>query len=670
MEIMARSIGVKVLVLVSALTIAAFTGLFLANSYWQHNGTVDQIRAAAERTSDLLRMAIEEPMALGKNQETTAQFDKVAKRYSDIRVFMTNYKGNITYATNQTDLRKDMAQVVSDAQFNDAVQKSLTTAAHTGSIMTVAGKSAFVEVASVANTPACHHCHGASKPILGSMVVIKDIEQEMGRLLDTQYKSAGISLLSLVALLICLLYFIRRSVINRIQTITKASHEISQGALDVTFSVHGHDELSNLAGNLAEMVGKIKDQLEYNKSILSGIIIPLFVADKNGNFDFVNAPLQDILGKHYKELVGRPVAESLSGEHGAQVCAEVVATGASRSGFTRFTRADGKVYPLHYEISPLQNASGQTVGAIGVLIDLTQEERDKDRIRAQRENLLKVAQEVTDVAMNLSEASDELSRQMEELTRGVDTTAGETERVATAMEEMNATVLEVAKNAGQTAEASDVASQAAREGGREVQNTVTETRQVSERTESLAQSLGELSTRAENIGRVMAVIGDIADQTNLLALNAAIEAARAGEAGRGFAVVADEVRKLAEKTMLATTEVAEAIRDIQGSTRTVVSGMDETKAKVELTAQMAEKSGAVLGQIVDQSDRIADMVRNIAAASEQQSSTSDEVNQSVSHINELSQDISRQIQEANHRIAGVRDMSQHLAALVARFREQ
>ncbi|QLA17275.1 methyl-accepting chemotaxis protein [Desulfolutivibrio sulfoxidireducens] len=670
MDIMARSIGVKVLILVSALTVAAFTGLFLANSYWQQNGTVDQIRSASERTSDLLRMAIEEPMALGKNKETEAQFAKVAKRYDDIRVLMTNYKGNITYATNPADLRKDLGQVITDAQFTAEVEKSLKTMTTAGAIMPVAGKDAFVEVTSIANAPACHHCHGASKPVLGSMVVIKDIGREMGRLTDTQIKSALISLAGLAGLLTCLLFFMRRSVINRIRTIAAASHEISQGALDVSFSVVGRDELSNLAGNLSEMVGKIKDQLEYNKSILSGIIIPLFVADKNENFEFVNTPLQNILGKHYKDLQGRPVSESLEGEHGGRVCGEVITSGTSKSGFTRFTRADGKVYPLHYEISPLQNASGETVGVIGVLIDLTQEERDKDRIRGQRENLLKVAQEVTDVAMRLSEASDELSQRMEELTRGVDTTAGETERVATAMEEMNATVLEVAKNAGQTAEASDVASQAARDGGREVQNTVRETRQVSERTESLAGSLNELSTRAENIGRVMGVIGDIADQTNLLALNAAIEAARAGEAGRGFAVVADEVRKLAEKTMLATTEVAEAIRDIQGSTRTVVSGMDETKAKVELTADMAEKSGSMLQRIVDQSDRIADMVRNIAAASEQQSSTSDEVNQSVSHINELSQDISRQIQEANQRIAGVRDLSQHLAALVARFREQ
>jgi methyl-accepting chemotaxis protein len=129
------------------------------------------------------------------------------------------------------------------------------------------------------------------------------------------------------------------------------------------------------------------------------------------------------------------------------------------------------------------------------------------------------------------------------------------------------------------------------------------------------------------------------------------------------------VRKLAEKTMHATTEVAAAVGEIQTSTRQAVSGMDETKARVERTADMAEGSGAVLGRIVDQAGRIADMVRNIATASEQQSATSEEVSSSVAHINELSQDLTSRIAEAGERIREVRSMANHLAKLVEQFRE-
>jgi methyl-accepting chemotaxis protein len=671
MNILSRSLGIKVLVLVSALTIATFSGLFLANSYWQKEGTIDQISSSSKRTSELLRMAIEEPMGLGKNEETVAQFKKVAEKYPDIQVYMTNFKGNITYATNEETLRKDLSQVIPDASFNEAFKKSLESEYSGGDIRDLCGAGCYVEITSIKNEETCHHCHGPSRTILGSMVVMKDITHELNRLSSDQIKGAVISLAGLLLLLGCLLLFMKTSVINRIMKITGLSRQIREGALDLSFDVPGKDELAMLANNLSEMVGTIKDQLQYNKSILDGIIIPLFVADKALKFEFANAPLRNIIGKSLEDLLDKPVMDSFCFEDSAGAgCLSVIDTGDSSTGAIRFTRSDGVEFPLHYEISPLKNSAGDVVGVIGVLIDLTQEELDKNRIRGQREKLLHVADQVTEMAAHLSEASDELSRQMEELTDGVDNTAAETERVATAMEEMNATVLEVAKNAGQTAEASDMASTVAKDGGREVQKTVTETRSVSDKTASLADSLGELSQKAVNIGQVMAVIGDIADQTNLLALNAAIEAARAGEAGRGFAVVADEVRKLAEKTMQATTEVASAIREIQDSTKIVVSGMDETKSKVELTSEMAEKSGEVLLQIVDQSDRIADMVRNIAAASEQQSATSEEVNLSVSHINELSQNISRQIQEANYKIGEVRNMAQNLSTLVEQFREE
>jgi methyl-accepting chemotaxis protein len=661
-----RSLRAKVLVLVSLLTIAAFTGLFLANSYWQRESTVAQIKAASERTSDLLQLAIEEPMALGKNTETTAQFAKVSKHYPDIQVYLVNSKGNITYSTRADSLRKDLCKVLPDLQ-NPICQAKVIDFAHTsGSIMKIAGVRYFVEAKTIKNDKDCHHCHGASKPYLGAMIVLKDVTADFNQLTSDQIKGAVISLAGLAALLTCLVFFMNKSLVNRIKTIARITNQVAKGELDLSFTVAGQDELARLAGDLGNMVGTIKDQLEYNKSVLAGITLPLFVVDKQERIDFINPPLLGILSKTGKNLKGLDISTAF---HVTGLPTDVIATGNAKSGLLRYKRSDGVEFPLRYEISPLCNASGEIVGAIGVMLDLTREERDKEHIAAHRESLLQVAQEVTDVAAMLDEAAEDLSGQMVEVTQGVDKTVDQTAQVATAMEEMNATVLEVAKTAANTAALSDKANSVAKSGGQEVQKTVVETRQVADRTNVLAGSLNELSSKAVNIGQVMSVISDIADQTNLLALNAAIEAARAGEAGRGFAVVADEVRKLAEKTMHATSEVHQAIGEIQQSTESAVKEMNETRARVVGTADMAEQSGGVLLQIVQQSDSMADMVRNIATAAEQQSATSDEINQSVSLINDLSQDIAKRISRANDKIQQLRDMAHNLTRLVSQFKD-
>jgi len=664
-----RSLGIKVMFLTSGLVLAAFIGLFVYNSFWEYDMIVEDVHQTAAKTSDLLQLGIEKPMARGDDQGTVDQFEALGARYDDIRVHMYDFRGEIAYSTNGDTVRRSIYEVEDHDGLAALVHQSLKEDTEEGKLITMDGQRLFVQISTVKNAPECHHCHGRSRDILGGMVVAQNVDQQFTNLRRNQVRAAGISLFGGLALIATLLVFIKYAVVRKIQDIASATGQVSRGNLDAEFHVSGSDELGRLGTDLSDMVRQIKDQLQYNRSVLSGIIVPMFVADREERLEFVNEPLRAILGRAEDELLGRTISEVLFNGEQSSATAQVVQSGEPGSGNLRYTRADGVEFPLHYEVSPLRDANDHVVGAIAVLIDLTQEERDRRDIEQQQAALLQVANEVTDMAMTLEKASDELLRQMDSLTSGVDSTADQTGRVATAMEEMNSTVLEVARNASETAEAAEKANKVAQDGGGVVQNTVQEINGVARTTEETARTLQELTQRAQNIGQVMAVINDIADQTNLLALNAAIEAARAGEAGRGFAVVADEVRKLAEKTMHATKEVEDAVALIQESTADVVKEMDNNQGRVVRTSEMAEEAGKVLGEVVSQSDLIADMVRNIATAAEEQSATSDEINNNVNGISSLSKKVSHGIQEANTRIREVADMATQLAELVSGFRK-
>jgi len=664
-----RSLGIKVMFLTSGLILAAFIGLFVYNSFWEYDMIVEDVHQTAAKTSDLLQLGIEKPMARGDDQGTVDQFEALGARYDDIRVHMYDFRGEIAYSTNGDTVRRSIYEVEDHDGLAALVRQSLKEDTEEGKLITMDGQRLFVQINTVKNAPECHHCHGRSRDILGGMVVAQNVDQQFTNLRRNQVKAAGISLFGGLALIATLLVFIKYAVVRKIQNIASATEQVSRGNLDAEFHVSGSDELGRLGTDLSDMVRQIKDQLQYNRSVLSGIIVPMFVADREERLEFVNEPLRAILGRAEDELLGRTVSEVLFNGEQSSATAQVVQSGEPGNGNLRYTRTDGVEFPLHYEVSPLRDANDHVVGAIAVLIDLTQEERDRRDIEQQQAALLQVANEVTDMAMTLEKASDELLRQMDSLTSGVDSTADQTGRVATAMEEMNSTVLEVARNASETAEAAEKANKVAQDGGGVVQNTVQEINGVARTTEETARTLQELTQRAQNIGQVMAVINDIADQTNLLALNAAIEAARAGEAGRGFAVVADEVRKLAEKTMHATKEVEDAVALIQESTADVVKEMDNNQGRVVRTSEMAEEAGKVLGEVVSQSDLIADMVRNIATAAEEQSATSDEINNNVNGISSLSKKVSHGIQEANTRIREVADMATQLAELVSGFRK-
>ena len=284
---------------------------------------------------------------------------------------------------------------------------------------------------------------------------------------------------------------------------------------------------------------------------------------------------------------------------------------------------------------------------------------------ARRDGMLAAAHQLETVVEIVSSASAELSAQIEESEHGAERQAARMAETATAMEEMNATVLEVARNAGAAAEVSDAARQRAEAGAVVVEKAVTGIRKVREQSLSLKQDMAALAENARSIGSLMSVISDIADQTNLLALNAAIEAARAGEAGRGFAVVADEVRKLAEKTMSATNHVGDAIKDIQASTAKSMEQVDGAVLSIEEATELANQSGAALGEIVGMVDKAADQVRAIAAASEQQSAASEEINASITQVNNIAAETAQAMEQSTQAVAELAEQAHTLSTLIA-----
>ncbi len=299
---------------------------------------------------------------------------------------------------------------------------------------------------------------------------------------------------------------------------------------------------------------------------------------------------------------------------------------------------------------------------------MAQAEAAQSEATAQRDAMLAAAVTLGEVAQATATASQELSAQIEQASQGARAQSDRAGETATAMEEMNSTVLEVARNASLAADTAEQAKAKAQSGKNVVDGVVNDIRQAQARALELERDMETLGERAKGIGAIMNVISDIADQTNLLALNAAIEAARAGEAGRGFAVVADEVRKLAEKTMTATKEVGAAVGGIQTGAATNVAHVKRTVEVIEQATSRAAQSGEALGEIVNLADAVASQIQSIATASEQQSATSEEINRSIEDINRISLEASDGMRQSALAVGELANQSGVLTGLIEDMR--
>ncbi len=284
--------------------------------------------------------------------------------------------------------------------------------------------------------------------------------------------------------------------------------------------------------------------------------------------------------------------------------------------------------------------------------------------KARREGLLDAANQLEDVVSIVASASERLSSQVEASSSSAQEQASRIAQTAAAMDEMNSTIIEVAKNSGSSAELTENAKEKALHGAEITEKCKESITRVQQESMILRKNMSALAEHAQSITTVMGVISDIADQTNLLALNAAIEAARAGEAGRGFAVVADEVRKLAEKTISSTSDVANAITAIQTSTESNVKQVDVAVKSIEEATELANLSGEALQTILEIAEHSAGGVRAIATASEEQSATVSEMNNSIEQINDIATSTSAAMSEASAAVQELSIQAQELAKII------
>jgi methyl-accepting chemotaxis protein len=291
-----------------------------------------------------------------------------------------------------------------------------------------------------------------------------------------------------------------------------------------------------------------------------------------------------------------------------------------------------------------------------------------EEVNITAEKLNEIISMVASNSEKVASSATELHATAAEMASGAEEMAAQAGTVATASEEMSTTSGDIAQNCHAAAAGAGQASRAAQAGSAVVESTVQIMNRISGRVNDTARTVETLGARSDQIGEIIGTIQDIADQTNLLALNAAIEAARAGEQGRGFAVVADEVRALAERTTKATREIGEMIKAIQTETKSAVAAMEEGVREVESGTMEASKSGEALQSILDQINSVNMQVEQIATAAEEQTATTSEISSNIQQINDVVQHTSRGAQESVIAANQLSSLAEELSRLVSQFR--
>ena len=445
-------------------------------------------------------------------------------------------------------------------------------------------------------------------------------------------------------------------------------HEYSLGNFTGTMECKNNDEFGQMTNMLNKLRESQLEKISAAEKIAAGDLeVKLHSLSENDLLSDSFEKMLDNLQKLVLEL-NQLTIESIKGNSSARGSTETLQGGYKKIIEGMNGTLDAVYDPINEAVRALEK-----IAAGDLTVEITKNyqgdhQRIKNSINHASASLNKTLKEVSQVISAAADSANNISSSTEQMAAGAQEQSAQAAEVASAVEEMSKTIFETTRNTTEAAQASRNAGITAREGGIVVEESIAGMGRISEVVSKSSETVIELGKSSNEIGEIIKVIDDIADQTNLLALNAAIEAARAGEQGRGFAVVADEVRKLAERTTKATKEIAGMIKHIQTDTAGAVESMKLGTEEVERGKNLAQKAGDSLKEIIAGAENVADIVTQVAAASEQQSRTSEQISQSIELITNVTQQSAAGVSQIAHAVENLNDLTNNLQKLIQNFK--
>ena len=662
----------KCALLVVITAVVVFGCLIVFNSIQSRNATLSSLESSTRLDAELLARLVEAPMKRGNDAETREVVRLLADNYKNVSVYLAGFNGEITYASDASAVRAPLWERLRTPEARQLAADSLRAPLKVGRLVAGDGFSRFLMVSSIPNGKDCHHCHGASKAILGTLVVSKDVTPTINDLKSRTLSNIALSLAGMCLLIAALLLFLRRTVVRPVAELAAASGKVAGGDFDAPFPVPNCLELRSLRDSLAAMIAHLKTELGFSQGLLRGMGLPCVITDTDDRISFMNQRAVDIynLKGRPEDYKGRLRGEAFFNDPDRMTNTKKVLLNNADIEDEPYTfTVGGRTRHVLVNAARLLDVDGKLLGAFTLMTDVTESVRQREIIRVQNERIAQVAQAASVVSGRLAGAAARLSEQIDATSRMAQEQDAASARSAGAMRAVAEEAGRVSASAGDTARTAESTRQEADEGVRIVEGVTGGINRAAQETSVLAENMRELGQKAESISQVITLIEEVADQTNLLALNAAIEAARAGEAGRGFAVVADEVRKLAEKTMQATGQVTRAVEEIQRS----VSGNGKTTEQMvnvmSESSRRAGQSGEALERIRQMAARTAEGMRAIASAADGQCETSREVSETVDRINALSDETARNMSASAEAVAELSRLARELDAIIEGMRD-